>query len=748
MGNTGNVYGKGGTHLHFGLYYDRNGDGLWKEDEVVDPYGWHPVDDPNKPDPWPNPSQCVWKVPLDLAAPADTSGGSVTDPTGDATVTVPPGAVDTSVTLELIDAPPVAAPSAQLRSTVVSFWFRVLEWLLGDGENAARVAATSEFAQPVSVAISYADAELMHLDESQLAIHWWNEDASRWDALDTVLDLGQNVAVAETTKTGNFTLQAALVCPPDQGEPNDERYAAEWISLDSTHQSGRFDVEGDEDWFAVSAVIGAEYSFETGNLAAGVDTVVEVYGRDGTTLLVADDNGGGGAASYLEWQAPENGTYFVRVRPALGSVYGCDATYDLDVGSSYGLALTPTWSLISWPLEPLPEAEEALDEIEDQEGGVPEIYRWVSESDTWEGHGQDRPFNDFALELGQGYFLKAGTESTWTCAGLPPGEPVLVDLHPIWTLMGLPRLPGQPTAEDLLQEATGQGGECTEVHRWEDGAWLGHVRGEPFNDFALRENNEGYFVKCANAIKYVPGVGGDDTGPAARLAQATAVVMQAEVEPAIYDVLLTNRRDVALSITWRTDQPSTGWVEYGETTALGQTAHDDQGEGAVSQAHHVTLTGLRPETTYFFRVHSGDGSTALTTGTVDDNGGALYQVNTKETGMPPVPYLAYGQVETADGQPAVGALVRAWLVDGEGNYSEPLSAVVDGWGYWNLNLPVDDCEGKQLRLEVSGQSHGEAELAQAACDVQPVPTVVLAGEGPPPGEYGSEAYLPLIRRGR
>jgi phosphodiesterase/alkaline phosphatase D-like protein len=75
---------------------------------------------------------------------------------------------------------------------------------------------------------------------------------------------------------------------------------------------------------------------------------------------------------------------------------------------------------------------------------------------------------------------------------------------------------------------------------------------------------------------------------------------------------------------------------------------------AARRAHHVTLRNLAPETTYYFRVHSGDA--------VDDNGGQLYQFTTGATELPLVPYLAYGQVETGDGGPAVGALVRAWLL--------------------------------------------------------------------------------------
>jgi hypothetical protein len=173
-------------------------------------------------------------------------------------------------------------------------------------------------------------------------------------------------------------------------------------------------------------------------------------------------------------------------------------------------------------------------------------------------------------------------------------------------------------------------------------------------------------------------------------------------------------------------------VEYGTGAALGQRAHDDLDEGVVSQVHQVTLTRLEPETTYHFRIHSGE--------TVDDNRGALYEVTTKKTGMPQIPFLAYGQVETSDGALAVGALVRARLVDTEGTPSEPLSALVDGYGYWSLSLPLPSCEGVQLKLQAIGQRGSETEVTQSACKVRPVPTVVLAEESP------ERAYLPLIVR--
>jgi uncharacterized repeat protein (TIGR01451 family) len=62
-----------------------------------------------------------------------------------------------------------------------------------------------------------------------------------------------------------------------------------------------------------------------------VDTILQVYDQDGLTSLATDDNGGEGAASHLVWQAPMNGTYFVRTVPAVGSSVGCNASYDVGV---------------------------------------------------------------------------------------------------------------------------------------------------------------------------------------------------------------------------------------------------------------------------------------------------------------------------------------------------------------------------------------------------------------------------------
>ncbi len=203
-------------------------------------------------------------------------------------------------------------------------------------------------------------------------------------------------------------------------------------------------------------------------------------------------------------------------------------------------------------------------------------------------------------------------------------------------------------------------------------------------------------------------------------------------DPLISDVLVTNRRDVAFTVTWRTDAASTGRIEFGETPSLGQVAYDDRGEDVASRVHHVTLTRLTPDTTYYYRVHAG--------GAISPAEGEPYQATTLPTGVPPVPFLAYGQVKTSGGDPAEGALVRVRLLDAGGGQSEPLSKLVDSYGYWSLNLPLASCSGVQLQLAAFGAEGGVAELTHAACDLRPAPAMVLVD--------GYEVAVTVVGQGR
>src|SRR5262249_4336318 len=59
------------------------------------------------------------------------------------------------------------------------------------------------------------------------------------------------------------------------------------------------------------------------------------------------------------------------------------------------------------------------------------------------------------------------------------------------------------------------------------------------------------------------------------------------------------------SVSWVTDEPATSHVDYG-TAADSLTANVD--DGTLTTAHSLTLGGLSPNTTYFYRATSTDGA--------------------------------------------------------------------------------------------------------------------------------------------
>ena len=72
------------------------------------------------------------------------------------------------------------------------------------------------------------------------------------------------------------------------------------------------------------------YRIETFNLGLDMDTVLHLYGTDGSTELAYDDDDGVGLASHIDWPPPAAGTYYVLVAPydEYSTTY-CDAVYDL-----------------------------------------------------------------------------------------------------------------------------------------------------------------------------------------------------------------------------------------------------------------------------------------------------------------------------------------------------------------------------------------------------------------------------------
>jgi murein DD-endopeptidase MepM/ murein hydrolase activator NlpD len=323
MGSTG---ASGGTHLHFGVYFNYNLRDPWitttveaRPEEVVDTFRW--LGQQN--DPWITPSVRLWQESVGKDEYLGQSGGILN--TSNVTVTIPAGSVSTDTLFSLNEAP-VAEASAQLRNTGLSFLLRILFGLGGSGGQSRSIAAAEMLSAPVTITVSYAGASLQHLDTAQLAPYYYEEATGSWTEIAATVNSSDKTVTFQTESTGDFSLQAPLLCPVESQEPDDHYMLAEALMVPGT-ASRLIDIADDEDWFLFDATSGQRYMLSTTSLANGVKPVIWLYDIDGVTMLASAE----GWRSTLQWQAPADGKYFVRVTPAGDSTYGCEAAYTLNL---------------------------------------------------------------------------------------------------------------------------------------------------------------------------------------------------------------------------------------------------------------------------------------------------------------------------------------------------------------------------------------------------------------------------------
>jgi len=335
MGKTGAT----GIHLHFTVYYDANKSGDWSGNEVVDPFGWKPnmsgvID--RELDPW-EPggtweqggngfrSYYLWKEMSPIfSTQIGISGGEVVNPSGRTRAIIPSGSLAGTVTFELQEMPPSPELLANGQTALgVPFRVGIPEWESKD--NISAVSTTNEFDKPIAVSVDYDARTLIHFNSAELKILRWNENSGITSLSVIVETVGENIrrAIAETSETGSFVLQAPLFCLEDK-EPNDSYQTAIRLDTNRTFIKNFFDIKEDEDWFYFNTTKDYAYAIEFKDFVGDASLRMEIYGQDGTTLLNASD------ASHFEWHALEDGIYFVRVIRT-GVVFGCNTGYSIGI---------------------------------------------------------------------------------------------------------------------------------------------------------------------------------------------------------------------------------------------------------------------------------------------------------------------------------------------------------------------------------------------------------------------------------
>ncbi|MBF0565020.1 MAG: carboxypeptidase regulatory-like domain-containing protein [Nitrospirae bacterium] len=118
--------------------------------------------------------------------------------------------------------------------------------------------------------------------------------------------------------------------PPDAYEPDDSYGKASSITLnDSMPQKHNFHRQGDEDWIKFYGLQGEIYTFKVTNAGQKCDAVIELYDRDGVTLIKRIDDYKYGHDEMLEKLILNDGVYYVRITNYSSNDYGSGTEYDL-----------------------------------------------------------------------------------------------------------------------------------------------------------------------------------------------------------------------------------------------------------------------------------------------------------------------------------------------------------------------------------------------------------------------------------
>ena len=121
-----------------------------------------------------------------------------------------------------------------------------------------------------------------------------------------------------TVSAGNtyyYTVTAVFSDPVMESERSNEVQADVpemiWLAVDGTTYSASISPEGDFDWYRFNASAGVPYLMET---SGTTDMYMELYDRDGVTLIFENDDGKIDLNSRILWRFESSGTYYIRLR--------------------------------------------------------------------------------------------------------------------------------------------------------------------------------------------------------------------------------------------------------------------------------------------------------------------------------------------------------------------------------------------------------------------------------------------------
>ncbi|MDD3647922.1 MAG: peptidoglycan DD-metalloendopeptidase family protein [Candidatus Dojkabacteria bacterium] len=170
-------------------------------------------------------------------------------------------------------------------------------------------------------------------------------------------------------------------------------------------------------------------------------------------------------------------------------------------------SLKKGWNLIT--LNAVPEKEDYLasDLIDDinkhDDVLVSRIMKF--RNGYWQIYRISSNDNNFRLNLGEGYVLKAEKSTDFSISGKKANKPVPIKLSTGWNLVGIPYSEDSYTAISLIDSVNNTGGQLDTVTKWES-QWVTVIKDEGLvygHDFKIN-NQSGYFVRSRNLVYWTP----------------------------------------------------------------------------------------------------------------------------------------------------------------------------------------------------------------------------------------------------
>ncbi|MHC1785110.1 MAG: fibronectin type III domain-containing protein [Anaerolineaceae bacterium] len=198
-------------------------------------------------------------------------------------------------------------------------------------------------------------------DSIQKFLVQYREGENEWANLDSVMDASDRQAwfIGANGLTYQFRLSAVdltgreetwpdeaeaattieAACSPDTFEPvnlaEGQLEEATAVELNQAAGEHNFCGAGDLDWFQFSAEKGKTYSIEAvPATGGGAASVVQILSSDRQTVLNEAAALDMASSTTMEWEAPENGDYLIRLSALNPGVAGTSASYTLQVDQS------------------------------------------------------------------------------------------------------------------------------------------------------------------------------------------------------------------------------------------------------------------------------------------------------------------------------------------------------------------------------------------------------------------------------